>query len=316
MNTNPTPTINDRALPKSSTTDMDFPFMKLPTELRIMVYEQVVFNEGVHYLVQQSYYFPQATQQVTRTHIRQLPASLSLVCQEVHKEYAPIEQKMSTMDDQQLHHTLYLVNERKIDVDALWLQEVFRLWCMRSCTLMVRVDWNYTLNREKLDTENLAAFITSLVHTEDIRLEVHCPADTPLYEAWLDDLTDMRLTKLPHWYEMGAELDEYGYPLIASGFPLYQTLRKLDIYMHSTLAGEQHTFHVVHAEKMVDKETKEEDWPKKKADGQGGYGTGKNGKRATDMVKHPSSGADWYKRSHGERTKYRPYDARFCLFKY
>lgn len=282
-----------------------------------MVYEQVVFNEGVRYQIKGHCYMYLPSKKSksgfeygrTRTFVRSLPSALSSTCKEIHAEYEPVEVEMWLTYAHELHHHFYFLDETSINMNALHKQKLFFFHDVRSCTLALRVDWN--CKQGSLDINSLAMFIAQAYKVEEVRVEIHCPSDTPLYEGWLADVTDLRHKTIPKLMSGFAGRDHYGNLMMSWGLPLGERLRKLDIYMYSTLAGSPYVYHTAHAEKVVDKDTGDETWARTKADGQGGYGMNAQGKRITDMIKSPSEGEKWYSRSHGGRTKRRPKDARF-----
>lgn len=216
-------TIKHAAEGMASVDKVYFPFLKLPLELREMVYTEYIFDLGIQYQVKNQW--DVISLDSRREQVRRLLPPFSMTCLTLRAEYTAMEKRVLEKHPD-IQHELLLAYATKTTKkpSTQWSELLSKLHEVRSCTIRCRLDWDHTY----FNVEDIVMLMFYLTNAEQIKIEIHCPSSTPIYypwvssTKWLQDYLERRLC--PNGPQSGLPEPTFR-----------KTLKKISLCLHGQL---------------------------------------------------------------------------------
>lgn len=244
-----------------------FPFLKLPLELRNMIYAECVLNLGFQFKVQWLNHRRETARSMNHTKLRELQAPLSMTSKAVRIEYKSTE-KIVRKKNQSLEtyiHVAEHLKETRIRRSALVKQTTLPFDKIRHCTIAIRVHgWH-----DEVNVDGLSAFMSLPIAAKEIHFEIHCPPDTPLHEQWIANASILRNN-----LEWRIKRREQRVPAQFRDLQLLPaSVDKLSICLRTHINGKPCKYYMFHAERKiisVKGQTSKEMWERTKPEAEAG----------------------------------------------
>lgn len=211
-----------------------FPVMELPAELREMCYVEYILDRGAHYQIKTTRVDYYAGDRAT---MRKMCSPLSATSKQIHDEFEACEQKLLNRDGLLHRHFYFIPSDRHNrhisgDYKHFTPSALSVLNKVRTCTLVFRQGWHDYV----LDCIGLVGFIDILQNAVEVCVDVICPSDTPLYEAWVAATKTLKESLRARM--ANENIGRYLHTRLRA------SLAKVSVVLHSTYDGDRCRFYV------------------------------------------------------------------------